>query len=245
MEEIEIEDLNKVSSLKGNAKAVVHNKSIEGVFLRMSKEFDNCFKYYEKAIEGRNLHYQNYNTWVNYYSIFTGAFFVCYYTFNKSGSFFTFIVTLLGFITAFAWHQAVRGHYIWMISWISIVQEYEKKLSEIQKRNKKEPWLVYDVYTHPKADFHKKNISTQKITSSFTFIVILAWSFLLIKEIGIVSLFRESKSFLEILTPVFLFKKYLFVKVVLFIGAFVFAFCNFRKESDVSAMSKSIQPEKE
>lgn len=35
--------------------------------------YENCFRFYEKAIEARNFHYSNYNTWVNHYSIFTGA----------------------------------------------------------------------------------------------------------------------------------------------------------------------------
>ena len=37
------------------------------------KDFDNCFSFYEKTIEGRNSHYCNYNTWANYYAIFNGA----------------------------------------------------------------------------------------------------------------------------------------------------------------------------
>lgn len=47
-------------------------------------EFEICFKYYEKAIEGRNLHYQNYNSWVNLYSFFTGAIFIAYHNFRKN-----------------------------------------------------------------------------------------------------------------------------------------------------------------
>ena len=43
-------------------------------------DFEVCFNFYEKAIEGRNFHYQNYNTWANYYAIFTGALFIAYYT---------------------------------------------------------------------------------------------------------------------------------------------------------------------
>ncbi len=47
-------------------------------------KFNCIFKYYEKAIEGRNFHYQNYNTWANYYSIFTGALFVGFYKITPS-----------------------------------------------------------------------------------------------------------------------------------------------------------------
>ena len=51
------------------------------------KEFNTLFKYYEKAIEGRNFHYQNYNTWANYYSIFTGALFIAFYTLETDVTF--------------------------------------------------------------------------------------------------------------------------------------------------------------
>ena len=43
-------------------------------------DFDRCIKFYEKAIEGRNLHYQNYNTWAHYYAMFTGTLFIAFYT---------------------------------------------------------------------------------------------------------------------------------------------------------------------
>ena len=95
-------------------------------------KFDKCFKYYEKAIEGRNFHYQNYNTWVNYYSIFNGALFVGYYSLlQKETSILLALIALLGFISAICWHSTVKGHYIWMISWINIVHNYEEELNKI------------------------------------------------------------------------------------------------------------------
>lgn len=97
-------------------------------------EFDVCFRYYEKAIEGRNFHYQNYNTWVNYYAIFTGALFVGYYTIiDKCNGPFSCLIVVLGCITSVAWNLTVKGHYHWMLSWIEIVQSYEAELAKIQK----------------------------------------------------------------------------------------------------------------
>lgn len=85
-------------------------------------EFDACFRYYEKAIEGRNFHYQNYNTWVNYYAIFTGALFIGYYSIiDKGNEFCSFLIVLLGYITSLCWHLTVKGHYHWMLSWIKVV----------------------------------------------------------------------------------------------------------------------------
>lgn len=206
-------------------------------------KFDNCFKYYEKAIEGRNFHYQNYNTWVNYYSIFNGALFVGYYSLlQEKSSFLLFFITLLGFISAFCWHSTVKGHYIWMISWINIVHNYEEELhtivDEINNKytnapEKIEKYNVYNVYTRPKKDFYRKNISTQKMTSAFTFIVCIAWGIL----IGY-SLFylMDSIKFFKNLTVMKIFISSSSVLVAFFLSKAIFD-----KESDTSKMKQKIK----
>ena len=195
-------------------------------------KFDKCFKYYEKAIEGRNFHYQNYNTWVNYYSIFNGALFVGYYSLlQEKSSFLLFFITLLGFISAFCWHSTVKGHYIWMISWINIVHDYEEELKKISTNDEK--YYVYSVYTRPKKDFYMKNISTQKMTSTFTFIVCIAWGIL----IGY-SLFylMDSIKFFKNLTVMKIFISSSSVLVAFFLSKAIFD-----KESDTSKMKQKIK----
>lgn len=195
-------------------------------------KFDKCFKYYEKAIEGRNFHYQNYNTWVNYYSIFNGALFVGYYSLlQEKSSFLLFFITLLGFISAFCWHSTVKGHYIWMISWINVVHDYEEKLNKISTNDEK--YYVYSVYTRPKKDFYMKNISTQKMTSAFTFIVCIAWGIL----IGY-SLFylMDSIKFFKNLTVMKIFISSSSVLVAFFLSKAIFD-----KESDTSKMKQKIK----
>ena len=195
-------------------------------------KFDKCFKYYEKAIEGRNFHYQNYNTWVNYYSIFNGALFVGYYSLlQEKSSFLLFFITLLGFISAFCWHSTVKGHYIWMISWIKVVHDYEEELNKISTNDEK--YYVYSVYTRPKKDFYMKNISTQKMTSVFTFIVCIAWGLLLIYVTY------------NILDKVFFFNNLTAIKIVLSIIFVIILFFIFKaglcKKSDISFMKSSIK----
>lgn len=195
-------------------------------------KFDKCFKYYEKAIEGRNFHYQNYNTWVNYYSIFNGALFVGYYSLlQEKSSFLLFFITLLGFISAFCWHSTVKGHYIWMISWINVVHNYEEELNKISTNDEK--YYVYSVYTRPKKDFYMKNISTQKMTSTFTFIVCIAWGIL----IGY-SLFylMDSIKFFKNLTVMKIFISSSLVLVAFFLSKAIFD-----KESDTSQMKQKIK----
>ncbi|MBQ8669031.1 hypothetical protein IJ472_04575 [bacterium] len=194
-----------------------------------NENFDKCFKYYEKAIEGRNFHYQNYNTWVNYYSIFNGALFVGYYSL-KDGDLLKTIIVLLGFVTAICWHLTVKGHYNWMISWINIVHEYENKLSELS--DNEENYYVYNVYTRPKKDFYNKNLSTQKMTSIFTFVVCISWGILL--TYALTKILEKIQLFL-ISNQIQIISSLTFVIVLFFI------FCRiFTRESTVSNMKKTI-----
>lgn len=194
-----------------------------------NENFDKCFKYYEKAIEGRNFHYQNYNTWVNYYSIFNGALFIGYYSL-KDGDLLKTIIVLLGFVTAICWHLTVKGHYNWMISWINIVHEYENKLSELS--DNEENYYVYNVYTRPKKDFYNKNLSTQKMTSIFTFVVCISWGILL--TYALTKILEKIQLFL-ISNQIQIISSLTFVIVLFFI------FCRiFTRESTVSNMKKTI-----
>lgn len=148
---------------------------------KSQKEFDRCFRYYEKAIEGRNFHYQNYNAWVNLYAIFTGALFVGFYTLpEEQGIGIKLLVILLGLITSFCWHFSVKGYYHWMKSWISVVHSYEERLAEISRKLHNKPYYVYAVYQNKQEKYFDKNISTQKVTLRFTLFVVLGWGVLLV-----------------------------------------------------------------
>ena len=158
----------------------------------MSKKkdkFDICFKYYEKAIEARNFHYKNYNTWVNYYSIFVGALFVGYYSIidkkvTDYNIWISTLIALLGLITSICWHLTVKGHYEWMLSYIQIIHEYEEELAKISKEEKNNLFYVYKVFKQSPKSFYNENLSTQKMTGIFTFIVSIAWSIILFFEIN-------------------------------------------------------------
>lgn len=131
-------------------------------FINMSKnksKFDICFKYYEKAIDARNFHYQNYNTWVNYYSIFVGALFIGYYSIIdekcvlNSNNLIIVLIVLLGLIASICWHLTVKGHYEWMLSYIQIIHEYEEKLSKLSKKEIKQSYYVYKVFKQSPESF--------------------------------------------------------------------------------------------
>lgn len=209
----------------------------------MSEKFDNCFKLYEKAIEGRNFHYSNYNTWVNYYSIFTGALFMCYYNCYKDSNsglysnIFILLVSLLGMITAICWHSTVKGHYWWMISWINIVQKYEGELNSLSE-DIFDYW-IYNAYKPSDENFYQKNISSQKLTSAFTFIVSLAWGIILSCHIYsfFLCLQRKLGNTNDFCMKVFIF----IISALLVIVAFLFLMLLFSRESDISSMKPDIK----
>lgn len=199
-------------------------------------EFDVCFRYYEKAIEGRNFHYNNYNTWVNYYSIFTGALFIGYYsTIDKCNGIFSCLIVVLGCITSIGWHLTVKGHYHWMLSWIKVVQSYEKKLAKILKKSGQKGWYVYTVYSNHDCNGYHKNISSQKLTSRFTLIVCIAWVVLLLFEFVKVGVFAELVSILGFQDVYILVGTFMIVVLVVVLGV-----CILDNPSDVSKMKTSI-----
>lgn len=141
---------------------------------------------------------------------------------------------MLGCITSIAWHLTVKGHYHWMLSWINIVQSYEAELAKIQN-NKSTQWYVYSVHLPLDSAKDQKNISSQKLTSRFTFIVCIAWALLLVFEFVKVVILERCSSVLW------------FQNVYIIIGMFVVGVLGtvisiyfLDKPSDVSKMKKSI-----
>ncbi len=207
-------------------------------------KFNCIFKYYEKAIEGRNFHYQNYNTWANYYSIFTGALFVGFYQVNDSSPenvFLRFFIILVGLVTSICWNLTVKGHYHWMLSWINVVQDYEKELANLSKKNEEKECYVYSVYKNTGKNFLHKNISSQKLTSKFTFFISIAWFFLLSKTIYVflnglelINFLSCSKSYccLCVLSLIF--------SIVTMIVFYILCYLIFDRPSDVSKMKENI-----
>ena len=137
-------------------------------------------KLYEKAIEGRMHHQQNFNHWMNMYAIFNGALFVGLYTILdnttcNSFDLYRLLITGPGVIAGWFWYFSANGFHEWIKSWITVVCYYESKL-KTDNDEKKEVYL-YRLYG---GDW-KKPFSTQKLTKLFTLCVAILWTLLLIK----------------------------------------------------------------
>ena len=132
---------------------------------------------YEKAIEGRKHHQENFNHWMNMYAIFNGALFIGYYNMPVvAGQMFKMLIVFLGCVAGWAWYFSLKGFYSWIISWIQLVKKREEKLDELYMQDCNA--VVYRFYEG------RKTTSTQKVTKLFTFLTALAWSVLLAENIS-------------------------------------------------------------
>lgn len=136
-------------------------------------EYNRCFEYYKVAIEGRNEHYQSYNHWMNLYAVFTTAIFIGFYQVS-SNEMLTSVFVFAGMFLSLCWMQSIRGYYHWIKSWIKCVQNYEEKLNELScGRN---DYYVYKFFDQKcSMCWSSKNLSTQKITVLFTFVLQIIW----------------------------------------------------------------------
>ena len=162
----------------------------------MNVENDNVFeKSYMRAIKGREHHYNNFNYWANFYAIVIGALFVGYYEIKDDVT-LRVIVAILGFATTFAWLQSFRGYYHWVKQWINVVKFHEEKYIESLKDNEKpmgeedkNNLRVYSLYYESEEEntccpLKSTNISTQKMTLRFVFLLLVSWCVLLVHTIS-------------------------------------------------------------
>ncbi|MBO7104611.1 MAG: hypothetical protein J6W22_03915 [Fibrobacter sp.] len=158
---------------------------IEIVKTEKEKKREELWRFYEKAIEGRNAFYGHYVKYMNLYAIFTGAFFVAFYHVFDKDSFekllLAIIIAMLGLGSSILWLGSVKGYYAWIINWIKVVQHYEDLLNE--NNPVKESCFVYRLFYNiekePKARecffLRPSRYSTQKLTMLFVEMIIVGW----------------------------------------------------------------------
>lgn len=153
---------------------------------------------YEKAIDGYQFLVNRYHIWMNYYSIFTGAFFIALYTvWDKAETvkcvcckccetaastpdiFLLYLLIFLGWFSSVCWLASLIGHRAWMGSWLRIVKKWEARILGNTK-------FVYQKIELGSTESVRKMpccskkavagyISTQKITQIFVLFIIQAW----------------------------------------------------------------------
>lgn len=154
---------------------------------------------YQQAINGYQFHVNRYHTWMNYYSIFTGALFVglcslttatteisekcsevvkqCCCMNDKIDGYGLLVIAIciLGLISSICWLLSLCGHEKWEHNWMKNIEYYEDDKDDDKKGDYKS-FLLYKII-YDKKDF--KAFSTHTITKIFISSVILGWIFCL------------------------------------------------------------------
>lgn len=162
---------------------------------------------YQQAINGYQFHVNRYHTWMNYYSIFTGALFVgfcslttatteiskkcsqavskcrcmndkSFYELTNDYGLLIIAVCVLGLISSICWILSLYGHEKWERNWMKNIEYYEdNKDDKDDIENGNYKSFLLYKIVYDKNNF--KAFSTHTITKIFIFGVITGWTFCL------------------------------------------------------------------
>lgn len=164
---------------------------------------------YEKAIDERRHLLSNYNWWTNMFAIINGALFIALYSLkSENGNVLRIVIPFIGIVASFAWFLFIKSYYSWIESWIKVVSFYEMEFSKSQ--NETEGKYMYRLFAGDNYPF-----STQKVTKTFSVVLIGAWIVVLIwKVINIIGFESIQKSLEERSIPNFVFFLIFFILII-------------------------------
>lgn len=136
---------------------------------------------YQRLIDARNFHYENFNKWSLYFYAIIAALFVGYYSLEtKDGNVAESIkwcILVLGYVVSMCCYLSAKGYYYWEINWIKLIMHYEKQVWPITKEKS-----VYSSFANKEA-FNKywkitsgANISSSKLSLMVSFCITSAWA---------------------------------------------------------------------
>lgn len=147
----------------------------------MPNEVTPLERQYKLAIDARDKLNDNYHKWMTFYYVANGAVLVAITTLygksnNEQG---IFLLGLIGIFICILWNLSCKGYYYWSNSWIDIIINLEKKVTQDNKE-----LYVYTAFSQKVVDNEKyswmplkpANISTPKLTLLFSFFSIISWS---------------------------------------------------------------------
>lgn len=156
------------------------NNNVEG------KEMSFEERQYQRLIDARNFHYENFNKWSLYFYAIIAALFMGYYQIENNFV-LSCILALVGYIVSICCYLSGKGYYYWEISWIKLVQAYERRL--IVEEGKKSYYL-YSIFvnkegsSYPTKLLDGSNISSSKLSLLMSFVISAAWGYLLASTVS-------------------------------------------------------------
>ena len=158
----------------------------------MEKTKDMTFeeRQYQRLIDARNFHYENFNKWSLYFYAIIAALFVGYYGVataeHKPTNADSILlgILILGYIVSLCCYLSGKGYYYWEISWIKLVHRYEREiLPQTKKEEKNRAYSIfYDIEksSHPLLIWKGANISSSKLSLWMSFAITSSWGYLLL-----------------------------------------------------------------
>nr|WP_319401822.1 hypothetical protein [uncultured Carboxylicivirga sp.] len=151
--------------------------------MKKDKQPDNSilFEKYKLIVNARNFHYGNFNKWMTYFYVATGAIFIGYTQVLVAKNLpskdeIEVVVLLLGYITGLLLYWSSKGYYYWNISFIMLINHYEKHILNWSKEES-----IYSVFADKSVQnkywspISGANFSTSKIAILFAYIISIAW----------------------------------------------------------------------
>lgn len=151
---------------------------------------------YQRLIDARNFHYENFNKWSLYFYAIIAALFVGYYGVltaeHKPANEEAVLlgILILGYVVSICCFLSGKGYYYWEISWIKLVHRYEKEILNHTKEN--DLLRAYSVFfdkkksSHPWLIWKGANISSSKLSLWMSFIITCSWGYLLLCNIPVI-----------------------------------------------------------
>lgn len=171
----------------------------------MSSELDfskdeNIRFLYDKAVEARNFHYDNFTKWQTFFYVAVGSVLIAYCDVMTSGSscregdasfvqdFLKNSLPILGYLFSLIWLCSSRGHTYWWNAYMALLRRFEGENLlgrdyENGKPKNRDKNGAYAVYNGPKLDpcegiinpFKGSNFSTSKLSNALAFVSTVSW----------------------------------------------------------------------
>lgn len=136
---------------------------------------------YQRLIDARNFHYENFNKWSLYFYAIIAALFAGYYSLHGQNEpideIIKWSILILGYIVSMCCYLSGKGYYYWEINWIKLIMHYEKQVWPLKKEKS-----VYSIFANEKGlsnywcIIKGANISSSKLSLVVSFAITYAWA---------------------------------------------------------------------
>lgn len=151
----------------------------------MEKEKPTLNDQYQRLIEARNFHYDNFNKWLRFFYVLIGAIFAAFCTLYTSGDVsiqIKLVVAIIGYIVSLACLLSAKGYYYWEYKWIMQIHRFEKEVLKYDHDDMQVYSAFYDKTKHNKPASLKDgaNVSTTKVALAVTEFIIVVWGMMIV-----------------------------------------------------------------